>query len=150
MTTTIRTTSVKMGLITAALGWGLLISGCNKQESVQKGGAEPGEVAEGEVPAGNTVSVTGEIEKRYDDHTFTMSGEDELLSSDLAVVSRKPLPPEAVEGTRLKVTGTVSKIGVIEVEKEVGWDFDPQVEAELENVESFLVADSVEVIAADE
>lgn len=131
----------KAALMTTVLAGGVMLSGCGGDERTG-----PGDVSQGEVPAGQAVTVTGEIERRYDDRTFTLSGENELLKPDLVVVSRTPLPATATEDSQLRVVGTVRKIGIVEVERELGWDFQPEVEVELEEIESYLVADSVEVI----
>lgn len=144
-------------LMLGLLGGGLLLTGCEEagvepgDATVEPGNAttEPGDVAEGEVPAATTVTVTGEVEKRYDDRTVTISGEGEWFDPDLTVVSKEPLPAEVIEDAKLTVTGTVRKVGVVEVERELGWDFDPQIEVELDEVKTFLVADSVEVVAVE-
>lgn len=144
-------------LMLGVLGGGLLLTGCEEgalepeDAGVEPNGAatEPGDVAEGEVPAATTVTVTGEVEKRYDDRTVTISGEGEWFDPDLTVVSKNALPAEVTEDTKLTVTGTVRKVGVVEIERELGWDFDPEIEVELDEVKTFLVADSVEVVAVE-
>ena len=145
-------------LMLGVLSGGLLLTGCEEgalepeDAAVEPNGAatEPGDVAEGEVPAATTVTVTGEVEKRYDDRTVTITGEGEWFDPDLTIVSKNALPAEVIEDAKVTVTGTVRKVGVVEIEREMGWDFDPQIEAELDEVHSFLVADSVEVVAVEE
>jgi hypothetical protein len=41
------------------------------------------------------------------------------------------------------VTGTVRRMTIIELEREVGWDLDPKLEAEFQD-KPFLIARSVE------
>ena len=133
--------SSRAAIFVFALGAGTLLSGCGGDD---RPGA--GDVSEGDVPAGQTVTVTGEVERLYDERTFTLSGDNEILKPDLAIVSRSPLPAGVAEDTDLKVTGTVRKIGVVEVERELGWDLQQEVEVELEGIKSYLVADTVEIV----
>lgn len=45
---------------------------------------------------------------------------------------------------RVRVTGTVRTVGIVDIEREIGWDLDPQIEVELEGVRPVLVARTVE------
>lgn len=123
----------------------LVLVGCN-------GNAGPGEapstVAEGEYPAGSTVTVSGEIARRFDDHTFSL-GDDEW-GENLVIVTKQPLPQVIEEDVVFEVTGTVEKYGVLEFEREYDWDFDPQIEIELEDVESFLYADTYRILGTED
>jgi hypothetical protein len=123
----------------------LALMGCEGNEGP---GASPADLAEGEQPAGTTVTVSGEIDRRFDDHTFSL-GDDEG-GENLVVVSKKPLPATVDEETVFEVTGTVQQIGIVEFEKEYGWDFDPQIEVELEDVENYLYAESYQILGVDE
>jgi hypothetical protein len=117
--------------------------GCGRDEAIT-----PSDVAEGDVATNQVVSVQGEIEKRLDERSFTMSGTAEFFSDDLVVVSRADLPVLNV-GDEIAVTGTVQRVSHIEIERQTNWKFNPQIAIELENVTGYLVADSVRVIERD-
>lgn len=116
------------------------LAGCGQRDAVT-----PGDVAEGEVPAAQTVTVRGSLEKQLDERSFTMSGTAEIFSDDLVVVSRTDLPAINV-GDEIEVTGRVRQVNHIEIERETNWQFNPQVTIELEDVKGYLVADSVRLI----
>jgi len=116
------------------------VAGCGSRDTVT-----PGDVAEGEVPTTQTVTVRGELEKRLDDRSFTMSGTAEFFSDDLVVVSRTDLPL-INENDEIEVIGTVRRVNQIEIERETNWTFNPQITIELADVKGYLVADSVRVI----
>ena len=46
----------------------------------------------------------------------------------------------------MRVTGKVHEVSVVEVEREIGWDLDPEIEAELEDRDAVLIAESVRPI----
>ncbi len=120
---------------------GLLgLVGCGQRDAVT-----PGDVAEGDVPAAQTVTVQGSLERQWDERSFTMSGTAEIFSDDLVVVSRTDLPVMNV-GDEIEVTGTVRQVSHVEIERETNWQFNPQVTIELEDVTGYLVADSVRII----
>ena len=131
------------GCVAALLMLGL--AGC---EGNLGPGESPSDVAEGEKPVGTAVTVSGEIAHRYDDHTFSL-GDDEW-GENLVIVSKQPLPEVIDEETVIAVTGTVQQIGLIEFEREYGWDFDPQIEVELEEVKNYLYADSYETLGTED
>lgn len=119
------------------------LSGCGRDDVIT-----PGDVAEGEVPTAAVVTVRGEYEKQLDQRVFRMSSTAEIFSEDLVVVSRTDLPV-LNDGDEIEVVGTVRRVGLIEIERETGWDFNPEVEVELAGVAGYLVADSVRVIERD-
>lgn len=126
----------------AALVCMLMVAwGCRRDDS----GPTPGDVSEGDVPAAEVVTVRGQLERQIDQRSFTMSGTEEIFSDDLVVISRTDLPAITTDD-EIEVTGTVRQVGIIEVERETGWDFSPQIEIELEEVKGYLVADQVRVI----
>lgn len=104
------------------------------------------DVAEGDSQTGEVKTLTGEVVSVIDARTFTMKDEHEWLEDDLlTVVSKSDLPADFNDEDEVTVKGTVHNIGVIDVESEYGWDFNPEVEVELEDVKGFFVADSVVV-----
>ena len=127
----------------AALACLLGLVGCARDGEVT-----PGDVAEGDVPAAQAVTVRGSLERQLDERSFTMSGTAEIFSDDLVVVSRTALPL-ITEEDEIEVTGTVRTVDHVEIERETSWTFNPQVTVELEDVTGYLVADSVRVIERD-
>ncbi|GAB5442399.1 MAG: hypothetical protein Fues2KO_27480 [Fuerstiella sp.] len=115
----------------------IAISGCSNEVE---------EVAEGEAPSGSVTTVTGEVIRVLDARTFTMKDEHEWLEDDpLVVVSSSDLPADFNDEDEVTVTGTVRNVAFTEIESGYDWDFDPEVEVELEEVRGFLIADSVSV-----
>lgn len=139
----------------AILSCSLVLVGCGDADTNNVGDPEeptaenelrPGDIEDGHAEAGSTQTVKGEVEKVYDAHTIAISGDWELFQNDLIVVSEDPLPTNLQVDDYVEVTGTVKKVGWVEVEKEYDWlDFKPEIEAELEDVEGFLVASKVTV-----
>jgi hypothetical protein len=132
--------SVVEKLNVAALVCLLCLAGCGQDD-----GPTPGDVAQGDVPAAQAVTVRGTLQRQLDERSFTMSGTADFFSDDLVVVSRSALPVINV-GDEIEVAGTVRQINHIEVSQETNWQFNPQVRIELEDVTGFLVADSVRLI----
>lgn len=114
---------------------------------------------------GQTVTVSGEISEIYGTNAFKI-GED-LWGEDLLVVvpqtasvSGMTMAGEEVSafgdlGTEyvIQVTGVVGQYVLTEVETEYGLDLDPELEADVEEQEAMIVAESIQVMteeAADE
>jgi len=127
----------------AALLCLLGLLGCGRNDVVT-----PGDIAEGDVPPAQAVTVRGSLERQLDERSFTMSGTAEIFSDDLVVVSRTALPVMS-DGDEIEVTGTVRQVDRIEIERETNWQFNPQITIELTDVTGYLVADSVRVIERD-
>ena len=70
------------------------------------------------------------------------------IDNDMLVVSPQAGNLTPIENNWLKnkvrVTGTVRRVAVAEIEREVGWDLEPKIEAEFKDVKAVLVASSVE------
>jgi len=125
--------------VVALIGLAGLV-GCGRDPAVT-----PGDIAEGDVPAAQPVTVRGSLERVLDERSFTMSGTAEFFSDDLVVVSRTVLPAMTV-GDEIEVTGTVRNVSHIEIERETNWRFNPQITVELADVRGYLVADTVRLI----
>lgn len=104
------------------------------------------DVAEGDASTGEVKTLTGEIVAVIDARTFTMKDEHEWIEDDLlTVISTSDLPDALNDEDEVTVTGTVQNIAYAEIEAGYDWDFDPEVEAELEDIQGFFIADSVVV-----
>ena len=100
---------------------------------------------------GKTVTVTSEVEYAYGARAFRLDDEAVLrggIDNDLLVITREP-NTAAVNDTwltdRATVTGTIRNFVVAEIEREYGFDLQPQIETEFRN-KLVLVADSVRKI----
>lgn len=131
-------------------GFAMVVCGCDDgnlttdKEGTEK--IEPGDVEDGEVTVGKEVTLKGEVTKVYDAHTFSLSDPGIDFEKDLVVVTKDALPFQAEDDATVEVKGTVEKFAVVEVEEEYGWDFDPQVEIELEDVKYYLKDATINVI----
>jgi hypothetical protein len=69
------------------------------------------------------------------------------IDNDLLVLAKNAETLEHVDewlNNKVRVTGTVGRLSVIEVERGIGWDLDPEMETELEHSGAILIADSIE------
>jgi hypothetical protein len=101
---------------------------------------------------GKEVTIRGEVQEVYDAHTVLL---DDDWDDSVLVVTEDPLPTELVPGepandTVLQVTGKVAEYNLIEIERETGWDLDPEVEVELEDTERMLVSADATIVNRDE
>ena len=122
--------------------------------------AEP--AAEGEV----TVADIAGSPERYIDKTVTVEADvEEVLSSfafaldedspvsggidnDLVVFSPKSSGLSDIDdqwlNNKVRVTGRVVQMNVVEIEREIGWDLDRKIEVEFEKPRPVIIAQSVE------
>lgn len=91
---------------------------------------------------GQKVQVSGEVEKIIDPKAFVL--ESGGLFNDEIVVLQPQGKLNVKDDSEVTVTGTVRTVGLVDVEREYGWDLDPQIRIELERVEAFLIADRIE------
>jgi hypothetical protein len=97
------------------------------------------------------VTVKGDLETKGTKSFILESGG--LINDEIVVIGDKNIQNKLKQygdDAQVRVTGTVRNISVVDVEKQYGWDLDPEVEVELEKVKSFLVADEVDLIQAEE
>ena len=101
---------------------------------------------------GKTVTVVADVQEVLGPRAFTLDEDDVLtggIDNDMMVLSPQAGNLTAIENdwtknNKVRVTGTVHKVAVVEIEREVGWDLDRKIEAELDDVKAVLVASSVE------
>lgn len=95
---------------------------------------------------GKKVTVAGEIEEWLDARSFVLESGG-LFNDEIAVI----VPPDVKgldtqrlnEDADIVVSGTVRAMRVVDVERELGWDLQPELEVELEGVKHFLVAERI-------
>lgn len=96
---------------------------------------------------GKTVTVSGDIEEIWGPRAFNMDSG--LTVGELLVVGREPFPNVPDRGNTAfvvsdvaTVTGVVRMLVIADVEREIGWDLDPNIEAEF-NAKPVLIAQSI-------
>lgn len=99
---------------------------------------------------GKTVTVVADVEEVFGPNAFALD-EDAFLrggvDNDVLVISKQAGSLGNIDdqwlNNKVRVTGTVARMNVVEVEREVGWDLDPEIEVELEKSGAVLIASSV-------
>ena len=95
---------------------------------------------------GKKVSVPGEVEYRIDSRTFVLESGG-LINDEIVVFLPKGFADDQstmiVDDADLTVKGTIITYNVVEVEREMDWDWTPEIEAELENVVVVLKAEEI-------
>lgn len=96
---------------------------------------------------GQKVTVAGEIENKIDARSFVLESGGIFDDEIVVLVPQKSQglkPMRLNEDANIVVTGTVRSLPVVEVERQLGWDLDPEVEVELEGTRNYLVADRID------
>jgi BON domain len=100
---------------------------------------------------GKTVTVVADVQEVLGPRAFTLDEDDALaggIDNDMLVLSPQAANLKPIENNWLKnkvrVTGTVGRTAIVEIEREIGWDLDREIKAELEDVKAVLIASSVE------
>lgn len=143
----------------------LVAMGCvrNEEEVAQKEGEGEGTTI-GKISEnpdhyfGRAVIVSGEVKGVHQTGVFAI-GDEDGSGSELLVVTRDPLPIPVPEGAgeaasnptdhTVQVIGTIQRFVAAEVEREIGFDLQPEVEAEIEESRPVLIARSVSTIKVE-
>lgn len=105
---------MKKLVLCVVTGLAFMVSGCNdnigdtaadSDDKEQK--IEPGDVQDAEVPVGKEVTLTGEVTKVYDTHSFSLSDKGLDWEKDLIVITKDALPFGAQDDAIIKVTGVL-------------------------------------------
>ena len=163
----------KSGAIAYTFAVILASSACDREQSVVEREGAPaesremegttGEAAEGatvDVAAlmespdkyfGRTVTIVADVEEVLGPNAFTVDEDAALrggVDNDMVVLSRKADTLADIDdqwlNNKVRVTGTVGRMNIVEIEREIGWDLDPELEAEVEKAGAVLIANSVE------
>jgi hypothetical protein len=99
---------------------------------------------------GKTVTVVADVEEVYGPNAFALDEDAPVaggIDNDLLVFSKKAGTLADIDdqwlNNKVRVTGTVGKMTVVELEREIGWDLDRQIEVEVEKAGAVLVASSI-------
>ena len=163
--------SLKTMTACAVVALSVAVYGCDRSETktAQQTDPAPPAASSDATPAANTAIGVEDVMKnpdRYLGQEITVIGEVDEVLSPMAFALDEDAPLEAgIDNDLLvfypksasladlddqwlndevRVTGTVGKMTVIEIEREVGWDLDPKIEAEVEKQGPVLIAKKVE------
>jgi hypothetical protein len=98
---------------------------------------------------GKTVTVSGELDKLYNERAFELDGTGWAFNDDITVLTKAPVHIVGVPlaaGDEVIVTGTVHSFVAADVERNIGWDIGPDVESKLAK-RPVLIADSIRKVA---
>jgi hypothetical protein len=102
---------------------------------------------------GKTVTVEADLEEVFGPRAFALDEDAPLaggIDRDLLVFSKRAEDLADIDdqwlNNKVRVTGTVGRMSVAEIERELGWDLDPELELELEGAGAVLIASSVDRI----
>src|SRR5262245_44389559 len=87
---------------------------------------------------GQTVTVVADVEEVHSPRAFSLDDDSPLaggIDNDLMVLSPQAGSLSDIDDTWLKnkvrVTGKVGKLSIVEIERELGWDLTPELEVEV-------------------
>ncbi len=141
----------RLGALTLAVSSVLFLTSCADSASdraEKTGGITARQVIENpSAYVGKTVTVSGDVEEIWGPRAFNMDSG--ISVGELLVVGREPFPQVGEAGNRAyvvsdvaTVTGIVRMLVTADVEREIGWDLDPRIEAEF-NAKPVLIAQSI-------
>jgi hypothetical protein len=100
---------------------------------------------------GQTVTVVADVEEVHSARAFSLDEDSPAaggIDNDLLVLSPQAGSLSDLDDTwlnnKVRVTGKVGKMTIVEVERELGWDLDPRLEVEVEGAKAVLIAASVQ------
>lgn len=135
----------------AALGIGY---GCDtsKADDAAEGTVRVADIAgEPEKYLGQTVTVVADVEEVHSPRAFSLDEDSPAaggIDNDLMVLSPQAGSLSDIDDTwlnnKVRVTGKVGKLSILEIEQELGWDLNPELEIEVEKARAVLIANSVQ------
>ena len=137
-----------------ALGLIALLGGaCNEKKREQ---AQPAELPKPSVAQvtdepmrflGKRVMIRGEVGKVYNPRAFELEGEGIWWDDTMLVLTRAPISiggEMLAEDDEVTVSGVVNKLTVVDVERDIGWDLQQELEVKFRD-KPVLVADTISV-----
>ena len=132
----------------------MMIYGCDtsRAERTAEGETRVADIAgEPNRYMGQTVTVVADVEEVHSPRAFSLDEDSPAaggIDNDLLVLSSQAGSLSDIDDTwlnnKVRVTGKVGKMAIVEVERELGWDLDPELEMEVENAKAILIATSVQ------
>lgn len=102
---------------------------------------------------GQTVTVVADVEEVHSPRAFSLDEDSPAaggIDNDLLVLYSNSDSLRDIDdqwlNNKVRVTGKVGKFTIVEIERELGWDLQPQLEAEVEGKKAVLIASSVQRI----
>jgi hypothetical protein len=100
---------------------------------------------------GQTVTVVADVEEVHSPRAFSLDEDSPAaggIDNDLLVLSPSAGSLADIDdqwlNNKVRVTGKVGKMAIVEIERELGWDLQPELEAEVERAKAVLIATSVQ------
>jgi hypothetical protein len=100
---------------------------------------------------GKRVRLSGEVGKVYNPRAFELKGEGIWWDDTMLVLTRGPISISGemlAEDDEVTVAGVVNKLTVVELERDIGWDLQEELEVRLRD-KPVLVADTISVSDAE-
>jgi hypothetical protein len=120
--------------------------------TVADGTVEVGDIQEDPAKfVGQTVTVVADVEEVHSARAFSLDEDSPAaggIDNDLLVLSPQAANLRDIDdqwlNNKVRVTGTVGAINIVEIEREIGWDLEPELEMEVGKAKAVLIAKSVE------
>lgn len=100
---------------------------------------------------GQTVTVVADVEEVHSPRAFSLDEDSPAaggIDNDLMVLSPQAGSLSDIDDTwlnnKVRVTGKVGKLSIVEIEQELGWDLTPELEIEVEKARAVLIASAVQ------
>jgi hypothetical protein len=100
---------------------------------------------------GQTVTVVADVEEVHSPRAFSLDEDSPAaggIDNDLLVLSPQAGSLSDIDdqwlNNKVRVTGKVGKMQIVEVERELGWDLDPKLEVEVEKARAVIIASAVQ------
>lgn len=127
--------------------------GCDtgRAERAEEGTINVAEIAEHpDKYLGQTVTVVADVEEVHSPRAFSLDEDSPAqgVDNDLLVLSPAAGSLSDIDdqwlNNKVRVTGKVGKMAIVEIERELGWDLGPQLEVEVEKARAVLIASAVQ------
>ena len=100
---------------------------------------------------GKSVTVVADVEEVHSSRAFSLDEDSPAaggVDNDLMVLYPKSDSLRDIDdqwlNNKVRVTGTVSTVNVVEIERELGWDLTPELEVEVGKAKAVIIAKTVE------
>ena len=100
---------------------------------------------------GQTVTAVADVEEVHSPRAFSLDEDSPAaggIDNDLMVLYPQSDSLRDIDdqwlNNKVRVTGTVGKINVVDIEREIGWDLSPELEVEVGKAKAVLIAKTVE------